>query len=130
MRGQTAIEYLTYFAFFLLVAAIFTAFVFSQSGDELNKRSQERFKSSILYVAQGVRDANNLAKYADTMEYNITLPVITKGAGINISGNKDTGVIVGNTTTGSGVAYYYVQIGKFDIDPEQKAGDNYVTISK
>ncbi|MEM3364300.1 MAG: hypothetical protein QXS93_02200 [Candidatus Micrarchaeia archaeon] len=129
-RGQTAVEYLTYFAFFLLVAAVFSVYVFSQSGEELNKRSQERFKSALFYVSQGVRDANNLAKYADTMSVNITLPVITKGSGISISGDSATGVIAGNTTTERGPVYYYVQIGRFEYEPEQKPGDNYVTISK
>ncbi|MCX8200359.1 MAG: hypothetical protein N3G76_02725 [Candidatus Micrarchaeota archaeon] len=129
-RGQTAVEYLTYFAFFLLVAAVFSAYIFSQSGDELNKRSQERFKSALLYVAQGVRDANNLAKHADSMEVNVTLPVITKGSGISISGDKATGIISGNSTTDKGPIYYYVQIGRFEHEPVQPRGENYVTISK
>ncbi|GEM_PF-2246124 len=117
-RGQTAIEYLTYFAFFLLIASTFSAFVFTQSGAELSKRSQERFKSTLFYVAQGVKDVNTLAMHADYAEANITLPYIVKGAGMNIS-DIPGGIIMGNTTVGGSAVYYYVKIGNFTVDVTQ-----------
>lgn len=129
-RGQTAIEYLSYFAFFLLITAIFTAFVFSQSSEELNKRSQERFRSTIFYVAQGIRDADNLAQHADYMRMNITLPVITKGGDITIEGDRQQGLIKGNTTISNSNVYYYMQVGRLIAltDISQPKGENYVTV--
>ncbi|MGB9634843.1 MAG: hypothetical protein ACP5H8_01240 [Candidatus Micrarchaeia archaeon] len=131
-RGQAAIEYLAYFAFFLLVAAVFSAFVFSQSSQEMAKRSQERFKSTIYYVAQGVIDADAISRYADDMEINITLPVVVKGTNITIQGDESKGLVWGNTTIGESSVYYYVKTGYFNVDVEQgKYGDeNVLTVSK
>lgn len=131
-KGQAAIEYLTYFAFFLLIAAAFSSLVFTQSGEELSKRSQQRFRSTLVYVAESVRDANRLALHADSMEFNITLPVVVKGAGITIEGNGATGLVQGNTTVGRTDVYYYIKIGSYNVDVSQeKYGDeNVITIKK
>jgi len=130
-RGQTAVEYLAYFTFFLLIAAIFTAYVFTQASDELNKRSQERFKSTIFYLAQSIRDVDSLASHADYAEINVTLPVITKGAGITIEGNEEKGILSANTTVGNSNVYYYVRIGNFSrVSVLPQPREDIVTIRK
>ena len=40
-RGQTAVEYLMYFSFFLMIAVAFSAYAYSQSNNELSLRSNE-----------------------------------------------------------------------------------------
>lgn len=119
-RGQTAIEYLMYFSFFLMIAVAFSAYAFSQSNTELSLRSNDRLKSVVLLVGQSVGDVNTLSKNADSVAVNITIPEMIQGANINLEGYKDTGLIVGNTTLLNGQeVIYYMNIGAFDVTVTQ-----------
>ena len=130
-RGQTAVEYLAYFATFLVIAAAFASFVFMQSSEELAKRSQLRFRSMVSYVATAVRDVNLLSTYADELEVNVTLPVIFRGADVYIEGDDEKGLIYANTTIAGSPVHYYMKIGRFDVNVEQQEDDkNVITISK
>lgn len=132
-KGQTSIEYLTYFAFFLMIAASFSSFIYLNSSNEFSERSQQRFKSVLIYVADNVRDANILSQHVDRMEINVTLPVVVKGAGITIQGDENKGIVQGNTTVNGNNVFYYMKIGSYkDIIIEQGiyGDDNVITIRK
>lgn len=121
-KGQAAVEYLTYFAFFLLVASTFSVFILSQSGNELSKRSQERFKSTLFYVAQSIKDVDELAKHTEKLDVNVTLPYIVKGNNVSIS-DMPGGIVFGNTTIGNSQVYYYISIGNFSVNVRQVDAD-------
>ena len=119
-RGQTAIEYLMYFSFFLMIAVAFSAYAYSQSNNELSLRSNDRLKSVVLLVGQSVGDVNTLSKNADYVAVNITIPEMIQGANINIEGFPNEGLIVGNTTLlNTNEVIYYMNIGEFDVTVTQ-----------
>ncbi len=132
-KGQTSIEYLTYFAFFLMIAASFSSFIFMHSSGEFSERSQQRFKSMLIYVAENVRDANLLSQHVDNMEVNVTLPVVVKGSGITIEGDELRGVVQGNTTVNGNSIFYYLKVGSYEyvsITQGAYGDDNVITIRK
>ena len=119
-RGQTAIEYLMYFSFFLMIAVAFSAYAFTQSNDELSLRSNDRLKSVVLLVGQSVSDVDSISKNADYVSVNITIPEMMQGAHLEIDGDEKTGLITGNTTLLSGQeAIFYKNIGKFSVSVQQ-----------
>ena len=119
-RGQTAIEYLMYFSFFLMIAVAFSAYAYSQSNNELSLRSNDRLKSVVLLVGQSVGDVNTLSKNADYAAVNITIPEMIQGLEIDVQGDSATGLIQGNTTLLSGQeVIYYMNIGEFDVTVTQ-----------
>lgn len=123
-RGQTAVEFLSYFMVFLLIAATFSSFIFSTSSQELSRRSQERFRSMALYVSQGVIDADNLAASADYSVVNITIPTVVLSTPITIEGDGSQGIIVANTTDPAyGDVRYYIRTGKFTSEVCMPAPD-------
>jgi len=128
-RGQTSIEYLMYFSFFLMIAVAFSAYAFTQSNNELSLRSNDRLKSVVLLVGQTVGDVNMLSKNADSVAVNITIPDMIQGVEINIEGDQDTGLIQGNTTLLSGQeVIYYMNIGEFDVTVSQTDDKDIVQI--
>lgn len=128
-RGQTSIEYLMYFSFFLMIAVAFSAYAFTQSNNELSLRSNDRLKSVVLLVGQTVGDVNMLSKNADSVAVNITIPEMIQGVEINIEGDQDTGLIQGNTTLLSGQeVIYYMNIGEFNVTVSQTDDKDIVQI--
>lgn len=129
-RGQTAIEYLMYFSFFLMIAVAFSAFAFTQSNDELYLRSNDRLKSVVLLVGQSVSDVDALSKNADYVAVNITIPQMMQGAKLDIEGDEKTGLITGNTTLLSGQeVVFYKNIGSFSVLVEQTSDKDIVQIT-
>jgi len=119
-RGQTAIEYLMYFSFFLMIAVAFSAFAFTQSNDELYLRSNDRLKSVVLLVGQSVSDVDAINKNADYVSINITIPQMMQGTFLEIDGDEKTGLITGNTTLLSGQeVVFYKNIGAFNVTVSQ-----------
>lgn len=119
-RGQTAVEYLMYFSFFLMIAVAFSAYAYSQSNNELSLRSNDRLKSVVLLVGQSVGDVNMLSKNADSVAVNITIPEMIQGLEIDVQGDSATGLIQGNTTLLSGQeVIYYMNIGEFNVTVTQ-----------
>ncbi len=131
-KGQTAVEYLMYFSFFLMIAVAFSAYAFSQSNDELISRSNDRLKSVVLLVGQSVSDVDMLSSNADSVAVNITIPEMIQGTGIEIQGIPGDGLIVGNTTQMDGrtEVIYYMNIGEFNVLVEQTLEKDKVQISK
>ncbi|MEM0437777.1 MAG: hypothetical protein QXU54_00580 [Candidatus Micrarchaeia archaeon] len=130
-RGQTAVEFLSYFMVFLLIAAAFSSFMFSTSNQELSRRSQERFRSMALYVSQGVVDADRLASSADYAMVNITIPTVVRGTPITIEGDGGQGIIVANTTDPTyGDVRYYIRTGRFTSDVCMLAQDTVTVASE
>ena len=128
-KGQTSIEYLMYFSFFLMIAVAFSAYAFTQSNEELSLRSNDRLKSVVLLVGQTVNDVNMLSKNADSVAVNITIPEMIQGVEIDVQGDSDTGLIQGNTTllTGQPVIYY-MNIGEFDVTVSQTSDKDIIQI--
>jgi len=128
-RGQTSIEYLMYFSFFLMIAVAFSAYAFTQSNNELALRSNDRLKSVVLLVGQTVGDVNMLSKNADYAAVNITIPEMIQGVEIEVEGDSGTGLIQGNTTLFNGQpVIYYMNIGEFDVIVSQTDDKDIVQI--
>lgn len=128
-KGQTSVEYLMYFSFFLMIAVAFSAYAFTQSNNELAFRSNDRLKSVVLLVGQSVGDVNMLSKNADSVAVNITIPEMIQGVEINVEGDPETGLIQGNTTLLSGQeVIYYMNIGEFNVTVSQTDDKDIVQI--
>lgn len=129
MRGQTAVEYLLYFSFFLMIAVAFSAYAFTEVNHELSLRSNDRLKSVVLLVGQSVSDVNTLSKNADSVSVNITIPEMIRGAEINIEGHEEEGLIIGNTTLlNTQEVIYYMNIGAFNVTVSQTGEKDIVQI--
>jgi hypothetical protein len=127
-KGQTSVEYLMYFSFFLMIAVAFSSYAFTQSNNELALRSNDRLKSVVLLVGQSVGDVNMLSKNTDSVAVNITIPEMIQGADINIENPPETYLIVGNTTLLTGEVIYYMNIGEFDVTVTQTEDKGVVQI--
>ncbi len=124
MRGQVAIEYMSYFSIFLIVAIIFTSVAYLYAQSEFHKQSESRYTAIMDRVTTVIEDGNRLSKYIDKMEYTAELPIIATGEEMKIE-IKD-GIVEGNVGE---YKHYYSRVS-LDKNVNIEPGENTVKISK